>query len=118
MPIISVKFNTYFPQYSHCDRKNETDDIHSLTIEIGDDGLYNDFKAKFIKELRSIGFAKEYAAGRGYESSIEMIGKDFLRIGNVASKEEGYLTKTYCNWEAVDLEDYKGQIVCIAFTEL
>ncbi len=117
VPIISVKFNSYFPQYSHADRKNETDDIHSLKIEISDETLYNDFKARFIKELRSLGFAKEDVAGNGYESSIEMTGKDFLRIGDITKREEGYLTKTYCNWEGVDIEDYERQFECIAFRE-
>ena len=117
VPIISVKFNSYFPQYSHADRKNETDDIHSLKIEISDETLFNDFKARFIKELRSLGFAKEDVAGNGYESSIEMTGKDFLRIGDITKREEGYLTKTYCNWESVDIEDYEGQFECIAFRE-
>lgn len=117
VPIISVKFNSYFPQYSHADRKNETDDIHSLKIEISDETLYNDFKARFIKELRSLGFAKEDVAGNGYESSIEMTGKDFLRIGDITKREEGYLTKTYCNWECVDIEDYERQFECIAFRE-
>lgn len=116
-PLISVKFNFYFPTYSNCDRKNETDDIHSLFIEINDETLYNDFKARFIKELRSIGFAKEDVTSRGYESSIEMIGKDFLRIGDVIKSKEGYFSKTYCNWESVELLDYKRTIECVAFRE-
>lgn len=117
IPLISVKFNFYFPKYSHCDRKNETDDIHSLFIEISDGTLFNDFKARFIKELRSIGFAKEDVSGRGYESAIEMIGEDFLRIGDVINSEEGYFTKIYCNWEAVEIKDYDRIVECIAFRE-
>lgn len=116
VPIISVKFNSYFPNYG-ADRKNESDDIHSVKIEISDATFFNDFKARFIKELRSIGFAKEDVAGSGYESSSEMIGKDFLRIGDVINSEEGYIQKTYCNWDAVEIKDYDRIVECIAYRE-